>query len=73
MTAFATPLKYAAWRYIPTTYVLCESHRCIPLRAQESMVASTEGKVRNVRLSSGHVPMLSMPERLVDILTQEAT
>ena len=36
------------------------------------MLASTQGTVRTVRLPSGHVPMLSMPEKLMDILRGEA-
>ncbi len=39
---------------------------------QEGMVASTEGAVKTVRLRSGHMPMLSMPEKLVDLLRGEA-
>ena len=72
LTAFATPLKYAAWRHIPTTYLLCELDRCILPHVQEGMVASTEGKVKGVRLQSGHMPMLSVPEKLADLLRAEA-
>lgn len=52
--------------------MLCELDRCIPLHVQEGMLALTEGKVRTVRLPSGHVPLLSMPEKLADILRGEA-
>ena len=72
LVAFATPLKYAAWRHMPTTYLLCELDRCLPPHVQEGMLALTEGLVRTVRLPSGHMPMLSMPEKLVDILRGEA-
>jgi len=72
LAAFATPLKYVAWRHIPTTYLLCELDKCIPLHVQEGMFALTEGTVKTVRLPSGHMPMLSMPEKLVDILRGEA-
>ena len=71
LTAFATPLKYAAWRHIPTTYLLCELDRCIPPHAQEGMLGATQGTVKPIRLPSGHVPMLSMPERLVQVLKNE--
>ena len=66
LAAFATPLTYAAWRHIPTTYVVCEMDKCIPPLVQEGMIASTEGKVRAVRLFSGHMPMLSVPKKLAD-------
>ena len=36
------------------------------------MLAMTEGKVKTIRLPSGHMPMLSMPEKVVDILREEA-
>ena len=72
LAAFATPLQYAAWRDIPTTYVMCESDRCIAPYVQEGMIASTEGKVKVARLPSGHMPMLSMPEKLADVLEREA-
>lgn len=36
------------------------------------MLASAEGAVRTIRLSSWHMPMLSMPEKLVDVLREEA-
>jgi len=72
LTAFATPLQYAAWRYIPSTYVICELDKCIAAHAQEDMVALTEGKVKAVRLRSGHMPMLSMPERFAEVLKAEA-
>ena len=49
-----------------------ELDRCILPRVQEGMLASTAGAVRTVRLSSGHVPMLSMPEKLVDVHREEA-
>jgi len=72
MAAFATPLKYAAWRHIPTTYLICELDQCVPPRAQEGMVASTEGAVKAEKIKSGHMPMLSMPEKFVEILMSEA-
>ncbi|KAL8791759.1 MAG: hypothetical protein Q9195_005635 [Heterodermia aff. obscurata] len=71
LAAFATPLKHAAWRHIPTTYVICELDKAILPYVQESMVASTDGAVKAVRLHSGHLPMLSMPEKLSEILVEE--
>ncbi|CAF9939500.1 MAG: hypothetical protein HETSPECPRED_001798 [Heterodermia speciosa] len=71
VAAFATPLKYAAWRLIPTTYVICEMDKSVLPHVQESMVVSTEGAVKAIRLPSGHLPMLSVPEALSDILVQE--
>ena len=71
-TAFATPLKYPAWRHIPTTYLVCELDKCILLNTQRAMIASTNGIVKTVQLPSGHMPMIRMPEKFVDILEGEA-
>ena len=72
LTAFATPLQFAAWRYIPSTYLLCELDQCVPPQVQEAMIALTEGKVKVERLASGHMPMLSMPQKFVEVLEREA-
>ena len=71
LAAFATPQSFAAWRHIPTTYVLCEQDRCIPVHAQEAMVASAQGLVKLIEVPSGHLPMLSMTDRLGKILQEE--
>ena len=36
------------------------------------MLSLTENRIKTVRLPSGHMPMLSMPEKLADILLREA-
>ena len=72
LTAFATPLKYPAWRHISTTYLVCELDKCILPDVQRGMVASIKGVVKTVQLPSGHMPMLSMPEKFVDFLNEEA-
>lgn len=67
-----TPLKYAACRHSPTSYLLCGLDKCILPNVQEGMLTATEGAVRGVRSESGHMPMLSVPERLADVLRGEA-
>ncbi|WP_345379777.1 alpha/beta hydrolase [Pseudonocardia yuanmonensis] len=49
----------------PATYVICENDVSVPLTAQEAMAASAD---HVERLPSSHAPMLSMPDRLVDVL-----
>ena len=39
---------------------------------QKGMLAATEAVLRIVRLESGHLPMISLPEELADILRGEA-
>jgi hypothetical protein len=53
-----------------TTYVICEQDQAVPLTAQEAMSSSAD---RVERLPSSHSPLLSMPERLAEILGLAAT
>ena len=73
LTATTTPLQHAAWRYIPTVYLICELDQAILPHVQENMVASTGGIVKAVRLPCGHLPMLSMLDRLSNILREEVS
>jgi pimeloyl-ACP methyl ester carboxylesterase len=54
----------------PTTYVICEDDRAIPVEAQEAMAALGD---HVERLPSSHSPLLSMPERLAEVLERAAT
>jgi pimeloyl-ACP methyl ester carboxylesterase len=38
-SAFTTPCTYAAWKHIPSTYLICEKDNAIPLAAQVAMVS----------------------------------
>ena len=51
----------------PATYVVCEQDQAVPVEAQEA-IASTFDRVG--RLPSSHAPMLSMPERLAEVIGQ---
>ena len=68
LTAFRQPLTAAAWRSIPSTYVVCEQDEAIPPFAQEAM-ARRAGRV--VRMAASHSPFLSQPAQLAGILTAE--
>jgi pimeloyl-ACP methyl ester carboxylesterase len=56
LVAFTETQAAAAWRTVPSTYVLCEQDRAIPLSAQEQMSARSTS---THRLSSSHSPFLS--------------
>ncbi|MER6435848.1 alpha/beta hydrolase [Streptomyces sp. NPDC001185] len=58
LASVAQPLTQAAWRTVPSTYILCEEDMAIPLPLQEAMAARAG---RTVRLRSGHSPFLSQP------------
>jgi len=63
--AFAQELRAAAWRDIPSTYVICEQDNAIPVPAQE-MLSQRAGTVH--RLDASHSPMLSQPDAVVEII-----
>lgn len=65
MASFKSPVRAAAWRAIPSTYVICERDNAIPVPAQE-MLAQRAGSVR--RLDASHSPFLSRPEAVVEIV-----
>ncbi len=67
--AFEQPLTRAAWREVPSTYVVCEDDHAIPAVAQEQM-AQRAGDV--VRLPDGHSPFLSSPGEVARILREVA-
>jgi pimeloyl-ACP methyl ester carboxylesterase len=59
------PATVAAWRTIPSTYILCRDDRAIPA-ALQSVVSERCGAV--VELDASHSPFLSMPEAVADVL-----
>ena len=63
--AIAQELRGAAWREIPSTYVICERDNAIPVPAQE-MLSQRAGTVH--RLDASHSPMLSQPDAVVEII-----
>ncbi|KAL2072510.1 hypothetical protein VTL71DRAFT_11853 [Oculimacula yallundae] len=67
--------KSAAWRKIPTSYLMCENDKPIPLPLQESMVATIKregGIIDTERLFVSHSPHLVMPEKVVGFLRRAA-
>jgi len=59
-----TILTRASYRYIPSTYLVCENDQAAPPQFQEMFAASAKAHVE--KCSSGHSPMLSQPVQLVD-------
>ncbi len=69
LSSFRQPLTRAAWREVPSTYVVCEDDRAIPLPVQEQM-SRRSGSV--VRMAAGHSPFLSSPGELARALRRIA-
>jgi pimeloyl-ACP methyl ester carboxylesterase len=65
LAAFQQPLTNAAWKAVPSTYVICEQDQAIPPFAQEAM-SQRAGEV--LRMDTGHSPFLSQPEALAELL-----
>jgi pimeloyl-ACP methyl ester carboxylesterase len=65
VAAIATPQSAAAWKTVPSTYVVCEQDAAVPPPAQEAMSARA-GSVH--RLASSHSPFFSRPAEVCDII-----
>jgi pimeloyl-ACP methyl ester carboxylesterase len=63
-------LSAAAWREIPSTYVICDEDKAIAPAAQE-WLAKRALNIR--RLPSSHSPMLSRPAEVAQIITDVVT
>jgi len=64
---FSQELRSAAWRTVPSTYVVCERDNAIPPSLQELMAARA-GTVS--RIDSSHSPFLSRPDEVTAIIQE---
>ncbi|MGA7812593.1 alpha/beta fold hydrolase [Caballeronia sp.] len=62
-------LTAAAWRTIPSTYIVTDRDKAAPPAGQE-ILAARATYVRH--LPSGHLPLLSMPSALTDLIVEAA-
>ncbi|WP_030457193.1 alpha/beta hydrolase [Herbidospora cretacea] len=65
--SFAEKVDAAAWRDIPSTYIVTEEDKAIPVALQEQMAAQAT-EIR--RISSSHSPFLSQPRRLAALIDE---
>ncbi|KNZ51754.1 uncharacterized protein VP01_3823g1 [Puccinia sorghi] len=69
--AFTSPLDHEAYRFIPSSYLICTEDNAIPLAAQEEMLAD---KLRYFllveRLAAGHLPFISRPRETVEFIAK---
>jgi pimeloyl-ACP methyl ester carboxylesterase len=68
LVAFGQQVSKAAWRTIPSTYIVCEHDRAVPVEAQEAMARRA---TRVLRIPASHSPFLSRPAQLAGILRAE--
>ena len=64
---FSQELRSAAWRTVPSTYVVCERDNAVPPALQELM-AGRAGTVS--RIDSSHSPFLSRPDEVTAIIQE---
>jgi hypothetical protein len=67
--------KSAAWRKIPSAYLVCEDDRCVPVQGQDAMIAAVkkEGvEIEVERIFSSHSPHLVKQEIVVGFLRRAA-
>jgi len=65
------PTIGAAYKAIPSNYLICEDDNAIPPFVQEEMVKAAQdagADMKFERLKSSHSPFLSHPEETVDFL-----
>jgi pimeloyl-ACP methyl ester carboxylesterase len=62
-------LTVAAWQTISSTYIVADEDKALPPGVQE-FLAKRASYVRH--LPSGHVPLLSMPRALADLIEEAA-
>ena len=70
--ALWSPATYAAWKHIPSTFLVCENDRTIPLVAQEAMIGHVDANFTVERCAAGHAPMLSMPDFTAQVVRRAA-
>ncbi|MEV0277397.1 alpha/beta hydrolase [Streptomyces sp. NPDC050610] len=70
LRSFHEPITQAAWRTVPSTYVLCEHDQALQPSMQEKM-AERAGAVQ--RIATGHSPFLSAPAELAALLGRIAS
>ncbi|MCW2903315.1 MAG: hypothetical protein JWO67_5580 [Streptosporangiaceae bacterium] len=68
LQSVSQPLTRAAWRTIPSTYVVAERDAAIPVAVQEAM-AQRAHQIRY--LDTSHSPYLSQPALVADLLREE--
>ena len=71
--SFESRTTQAAWRIIPTTYVLCENDQSLPPARAEQMLASAQQSQPNAidmveKCDAGHSPFLSQADWFVGVL-----
>lgn len=66
---FGQPVRRAAWRAVPSTYVVCTEDRAVSVPFQRALATRTTNRVE---MPTSHSPFFSAPEVLADLLAMIA-
>jgi hypothetical protein len=67
---FGQPVPGAAWKLKPTYYIVGSEDRTVQPELQRFLARRMDANV--TELSSSHVPMLSQPRRVYDVIKKAA-
>ena len=67
---FAATLRDAAWKTIPSWYLVARNDRTIPPEAERAMAARAGAKTVEIR--SSHVAMMSHPDKVTELILAAA-
>ena len=67
---FDDKISAAAWRIKPSWYIVAEKDRMIPPSVERD--SAERMRAKTVTLTSSHVPMLSQPERVAEVIINAA-
>ncbi|MBB3918227.1 MULTISPECIES: alpha/beta fold hydrolase [Rhizobium] len=67
---FSQPVPGAAWKSKPTYYIVGKEDRTVQPELQRFLAKRMEAKV--TELASSHVPMLSQPQRVYEVIREAA-
>jgi pimeloyl-ACP methyl ester carboxylesterase len=70
IVSFLQPVTAAAWHTAPSTYIVCQRDRAVPVPLQE-VLAARATHVR--RLPTGHSPFLAAPGQLTKLIIEAAS
>ncbi|KAI9645958.1 hypothetical protein NHQ30_005395 [Ciborinia camelliae] len=63
-------ITYAGWKDVSSVYLVCENDQCIPPPLQEQLAETAGSKIE--KCAAGHMVMLSMPDKVAEVITSAA-
>ncbi|PYH91652.1 alpha/beta-hydrolase [Aspergillus ellipticus CBS 707.79] len=63
-------VTYAGWKQVPSVYLITEGDKALPVPLQEQLAGLAGSHIE--RCSAGHMPQLSQPGRVVEVIKAAA-